>query len=131
MYKTINGFTKKSMIETIKKNNNGTRSISPFKNAVSGVQTCAYRGENNNKCAVGCFIPDNIWEDIVKKPHVFVGDINTAPVQTLLAIHNVLHEYMPLNTEALRDMQNAHDSTLLGLNPVENLTRWIELNVQD
>jgi hypothetical protein len=115
MYKTINGWTKEKMIETIMLKNNGTRSID-----LNG-RTCKYRGKNDNACAVGCFIPDQEYT-----PKMEEG------VEILLEIYPKLLGFMPLSPNGLSDMQYVHDIDAKELNnPRELLIDWINKNVEN
>jgi len=116
MHKTINGYTKESMIDKIMKGNIG-------KKALDEKGQCKYLTEDGNKCAVGCFIPD--------------GHKSQAPnnytVGKLLSVFEDLKKYMPLETEALGVLQRIHD----GLSEEEDsnpdprplLIEWINENV--
>jgi hypothetical protein len=116
MYKTMNGWTKQSMIDAIMKGNNGTKSLSP-----DDPNLCAYRGSNANKCAVGCFIPDDKYSD--KMEGLLVGMV----VQR----HPHLADCFPIALQGLREMQRYHDGAMNEEDPREVLVSWINDNVED
>jgi len=124
MYKTINGWTKAKMIEQIKLRNNSTKSMEE-----SGF--CMYRGPNNNACAVGCFIPDELYVPRMEKGY---------PARSLVREFINIRDSMPLDPYGLAAMQNIHDYNAGDtqtryrypqLNVVERLTAWINENVED
>ena len=91
MYKAINGFTKSNILETIE---------SKFsKVSIDSRGLCQYRGENNAKCAVGIFIPDE----------VYCSTMENKGIGGLLWHNNLLISLMPLETEALIELQEKHD----------------------
>lgn len=115
MYKTINGWTKQSMIEHIKKEFKG-KSIS-----LDG-ERCLYRGPDGKKCAVGMFIPDNKYR----------SEMDGTAIQNGYSVWNIekaCQDDMPLSADALGYLQSEHDlsgaSETLG-----TILEWIEENVE-
>jgi hypothetical protein len=97
------------MIEAIKQGNDGTAST------MDGIG-CAYRGSNNNKCAVGCFIPDDLYRSSFES--VWVRNLP----------QNII-DIMPLNVEGMVLLQEVHDDD--SDNVREAMIEWIEDHVQD
>src|ERR1700677_3554187 len=96
MYKLANGWTKEKVLAQVKKYNNGTRAMKP-----TNVGGCTYKAENGNRCAVGCFIPDNY--DVTA--FYFVGG-----ARALIKNYPDLAQYMPFDKPlALVEFQRAHD----------------------
>lgn len=86
------GFTKASVMEQIKKYNNGTKST-------DGI-SCSYLTPDGNRCAIGAFIPTN----------------HPALLSIALTVNNLLEEFpdlrplMPFDTHlALYYFQGSHD----------------------
>lgn len=115
MYKTQNGWTKAKMKNQIKKYNNGTCSYDPIQ------IMCYYKDPNeNNRCAVGCFIPDG------HEALSLEGNLTE-----LLEKHPTLKKLMPLKEEALYYFQQTHDKEKDTDNMHEILFKWIDENVED
>ena len=119
-YKLSNGWTKEKVMEQIKKYNNNTR-------AIRGTQ-CQYKDENGNRCAIGCFIPDE---------HNGLGF--QGGVGDLLKNYPDLKLYMPLDDiMGLESFQVAHDEsysygqdkTKIGLPVYPRIVEWLEENVE-
>ncbi len=113
MYKTQNGWTKAKMIERIKQRNNGKRSVRPASRPHAEV--CMYRAPDGNRCAVGCFIEDNIYE----------ADMEGCSAYDFIGIK------FPLSKRGMRSLQCAHDEAGLTDNIHEVLEAWINKNVKD
>lgn len=113
-YRPINGWTKEKMIERIQQKNLGRRSIN------KGSTICLYRAENGNACAVGSFIPD----DLYRKEMDEVGG-----AYSLVKYFPELVPHMPLDGEPLLAMQSVHDATEDGDDPRPRLVNWINENV--
>ena len=117
MYKTINGWTKKSMVEHIKKEFRGKSAMS----AELG-SPCLYRGPNGEKCAVGMFIPDYLYKKNMEGAGCYEGGYPFDSIQHV----------MPLALDQLggKDgLQEAHDIS----KPDETLSdmlTWIDKNVE-
>ena len=122
-YRTINGWTKAKMIETIRKNNNGTRAFDSVESE------CMYLTTDGNRCAVGCFIPDDFLNDPPEHdedPFMYVG-----AADGLLEKFPFLRKFMPVEVEALEFMQSVHDDFEGEGDIRDRLTQWIEDNVED
>ena len=87
----INGWTRESVMKQIKARNLGYPAYNE-----EGDQ-CRYRANDNNQCLVGCFIPDNLYEEN------FEGE----PAK---AIYDKMPEVMPLTRLMLQELQTFHDS---------------------
>ena len=93
MHKIINGWTKESMKAAIKKYNKGYPSRTQI------MKSCLYLNpEDGNRCAVGCFIPDD--SDALQS---FLG------AHDVLIIYPELKDIMPLSSVGLRFFQAIHD----------------------
>jgi hypothetical protein len=51
-FKLANGWTKETVMAQIKKYNNNTKAFDPV------LRVCTYKTPYDNRCAIGCFIPD-------------------------------------------------------------------------
>lgn len=111
MFKTINGFTKESMKTAIWAGNNGKRAMNE--------RQCLYLSEDNNKCAIGCFIPNG---------HEAQGSL--LGVFNLGVKYEDLDKFMPLNTKGLSVMQTVHDGCYTG-DVRDAICAWIDANVED
>jgi hypothetical protein len=97
MFKLSNGWTKERVMEQIRKYNNGTRS----EVSEDGEINCLYKAPNGNRCAIGCFIPDDHpsleWE---------------GGVLHLKRIYPELMKLMPFDEPmALLAFQRSHDNS--------------------
>lgn len=111
------GHTIESIMETVRAKNNGTKS----QIYCSGFRTklCAYRGENNNACLIGCFIPDNEYNDNLEMV-----------IDQLLKMHPKLNQYMPFEfTDDLYKFQKFHDK-YTGDNLHADLEKFLVENVE-
>ena len=86
----INGFTRESVMKQIRANNLGY----PAYNSVG--DQCMYRAHDGNQCLVGCFIPDDLYEQ------EFEGE----PAK---AIYDKMSEKMPIVRPMLQKLQTFHD----------------------
>ena len=125
MHKTKGEWTKENIIDHIILNFKG-KSILGNDNT-----RCAYRGDHGKKCAVGMFIPDELYRPTMDKPEDTLDDMMA---QTIIDKYN-LSEYMPLDSDAMRDLQMVHDGTRVNdyrSNDVilEEMVAWIEREVQ-
>lgn len=109
MYKLKDGWTKAKIMEKIKKYNNGSKSW-------EGNSNCVYQTKTGNRCAIGCFIPDN-------HPGLnYEGD-----VLGLLETYPSLKEYMPFDEPgSLRDFQQAHDTAKSSHEIYKVIEYWID-----
>lgn len=119
MYKAINGWTKRKIIAVINKGFKGKS----FKSSRYSAETCLYRGYNGKKCAVGLFIPDNMYD----------RDNESLLVNQLLADQPELKKLMPFKTVTLRRFQEVHDDMDKKLDvktQKETLIQWVKKNVK-
>lgn len=112
-YQTKNGWTKSLMIQAINIGNNGKVSLNESRN------NCVYRASDGNKCAVGCFIPDDIY-------HISLETRN-------LPYFSGLEDFLPLEIFACILLQKTHDNCQIDMNtdPRPACIKWIEENVED
>lgn len=115
MYKCINGWTKEKMIVQIKLRNNGKVSID------DETGNCRYRTEDNNACAVGCFLPDEACPDLE----------GFALVPDYLDMFMPYANLFPLDFNGMRTLQDKHDSAFKLSNVHAILEHWINENVED
>jgi len=120
MYPTINGWTKSKMIEQIYRFNNGKKAVNHSNGLDLG---CLYRDKTNNRCAVGCFIPD--------LPEFGLALKATEGVHDLLNAFPKLGDHFPLSPEAMSKLQRSHDYCGTALDVRAVLKSWIEENVED
>lgn len=114
-YKTLNGWNKKSIVDHFKLNFKGKA----FRSLVSGVNNCAYRGDEGTKCAVGLFIPDELYSPTMEG-HLYNDLIRRFSVEHL----------MPLSRHGMESLQRVHDSSFT-LTTFDQILGWIEENVED
>jgi hypothetical protein len=86
----INGFTRESVMAQIKAKNMGYPSYDEDRSQ------CMYRNFDGNQCLVGCFIPDNLYEEDFEGDHAEV-------------IFEKMPDIMPIVKPMLRKLQNFHD----------------------
>lgn len=65
-------------------------------------KVCVYRGPDNTSCAVGCLIPDGIYDS-----HMEGMRINAIVVE----YSGVMPDYIVQNSELLYSLQFAHDAS--------------------
>lgn len=88
------GWTRERFMAQIRARNNGSASVS------ENGSSCAYRGADGNACAIGCFIPD----DVYSKSYEGKG------VLKLLQRHPEIWEFMPSDDiNFLSRLQTVHD----------------------
>lgn len=87
----INGFTRESVMKQIKAKNLG------YPAYCENGAYCRYRAPNGNQCLVGCFIPNNLYEQ----------EFEGKPAKD---IYNKIPEVMPLTRPMLQELQTFHDS---------------------
>lgn len=123
MKQTINGWTKSSMIQHIKDNFKG-KSVSDFNG-----DTCLYRGPNDTKCAVGMFIPDNLYKPEMDQSSA--TDINGGGVSysKLVTIYPEISPFMPLEPTDMTALQAAHDSSHSN-DTLDEMIHWIDTHVE-
>jgi hypothetical protein len=86
----INGWTRESVMKQIKANNLG------YPAYCEDETQCLYRASDGNQCLVGCFIPDNLYEQ------EFEGE-------GAKVIYDKMPEVMPLTRLMLQRFQEFHD----------------------
>lgn len=86
----INGWTRESVMKQIRANNLGYPAYNEEQDQ------CKYRAHDGNQCLVGCFIPDNLYEQ------EFEGE----PAK---AIYDKMSEVMPMVRPSLQKLQEFHD----------------------
>lgn len=112
--RAINGWTKKSMKSAILRGNHG-------KSYLGDSQNCAYRGEKYNKCGVGVFIPNDLYDD----------SIEGSSICGLLERYPGLKEFMPLTSYAMGEFQLVHDQARDDENVTAKMVDWINKHVVD
>lgn len=119
-YTTINGWTKATMIEAIRKHVPENDKCEDSTDA----ECIYYRSEDGARCAVGAFVPDSIAPKL--------GEIVGGP-DTLVSLSDVTEDMLPLSLTGLRELQEEHDlwDPEYGLSMHETLIAWIEANVTD
>lgn len=119
--KTINGWTKKSMIAHIKKNFKGKSFIQTPDGYSPNDITCLYRGPNGKKCAVGMFIPNKLYSKTIEG-----GAFSDIEPKRLSKIS----QYMPL--EDMDELQRVHDNRnyYKKSEVLKHMLDWIETNVE-
>lgn len=122
MHKTINGWTKAKMIEKIRSR--------PFVEAASDGNRCMYRSPDGNKCAVGVFIPDEMYSG--EMDNTAIGDVTITGV---LRRFPDLSDVLPLRGAGLICMQNVHDACTGPLSERTDATKalieFVENHVED
>lgn len=113
MYQPINGFTKAKILEVLK-----ARPLEGPAIRDEYSYTCAYKGKDGNRCAVGMFIPDG-----------HDGESYEGSVGSLLERYPDLMPLMPLQYEGLKGIQLVHDQEQG--NAKAAMIDWVEKNVQD
>jgi len=86
----INGFTRESVMKQIKAKNLG------YPSYCATEDQCMYRAPDGNQCLVGCFIPDNLYEEDFESEGSNV-------------IFEKMPDKMPMIKEALWAFQSFHD----------------------
>ncbi len=119
MYQTINGWTKAKMIQHIKDNFKGKSTEMITTNGTT-YASCRYRTSCGKKCAVGLFIPENMYS------FNFEGH----NITNLLAENSELGKVLPLPLYMMNKLQHIHDCS----KPEEtlrNIVYWIQNHVTD
>lgn len=124
MFQTINGWTKKKMLQYIKDN---------FKGKSGTSEKCFYRGPDDKKCAAGLFIPDELYDD-----QMDLMEKNGANIDVVVRKFLEVEDLMPLKVgefmSPMRRFQLAHDrlddnEDMEG--QTDALLDWINKNVAD
>lgn len=106
----INGWTKEKVMEHIRNNFKG-KSI-----AEDGIM-CLYRGLNSKKCAVGMFIPDE----------VYINEMDDCGVCSLLFNRfPFLNQIMPLNVTYMYELQKRHDNAESNNQCLHNMLNYVD-----
>ena len=106
----INGFTRESVMKQIRSRNLG------FPSYDENGQQCMYRAHNGNQCLVGCFIPDNLYEED------FEGESSHI-------IYDKMPDKMPIVRPMLRRLQEYHDEYIYEYRKNDNFLREVELEL--
>jgi len=115
MHKTINGWTKEKMIAHIK---------AEFKGKSENGAICLYRGPEGKKCAVGMFIPEDLY-----RKNMDTENGNGGIGAKWIIEKFKLQDIMPLDNLGMGCLQFCHDQSI----PSETLSdiiRWIDTNVE-
>ena len=85
-----NGFTRKKVMEQIKKYNHGY--------PARKMSSCYYRASDGNRCLVGCFIPDDKYDESMedKRADVIISEYG-------------LNSVMPFDASDMECLQSFHD----------------------
>lgn len=116
MYTLRPGWTKEKMREAIIRGNNGKKSLRSL--SEDDIHRCAYRAPDGNKCAAGCFIPDDMYS--TKLEGRCVGQLP-----------DYITDQFPLSEYAMQRLQSVHDTYVYGgaHGVKEAILQWIEDNV--
>ena len=78
-------------------------------------EECQYRGENTS-CAVGCLIPDDLYDSIIEG-WVFVGSDYSAETVGEKKLHRILSciGITKENDRIIKDLQHCHDSNAVSM----------------
>jgi hypothetical protein len=118
MHNPMPGWTKSSIIAQLKRRNNGNKSVNSVNN------NCAYRGENGNACAIGCFLPDDLYSRSME-------GMNIHQLFKLLGGTNAI-TWMPLSVLAMEELQAVHDYSGKGKGEaLKAMVDWVTKNVSD
>lgn len=112
MFNCINGWTKELMKLQVSKRNRGPKAV----NDGSG---CQYRDKYGAACGVGCFIPDDIYQN----------GMEGLGAKDLIKDFPQVAPYLPLEVDALGKLQGKHDNCPFDKNPRQELLNWIDANV--
>ena len=119
-YKPLNGYTKQTIIETLLAN---VPLEGSTKEGACGAAECLYRNEaNTGACAVGAFIPDDVYH----------AGMEGTGVLTLLPVYAYISKTMPLSVEGLDKLQRQHDQAVTGYlgEPLVEVINWVINNVK-
>lgn len=112
-FKLANGWTKETVMAQIRKYNNGSRSLSEHKH-----EGCEYLSVDGNRCAIGCFIPDN-----------HPGLNNPDFVSLLISKYPELEDFMPFAPQELSRFQSIHDNAPEG-RVYEEIEKFLNTEVE-
>lgn len=116
-YKTINGWTKASMRQHVVDNFKGQ--------SINNHGICLYRGPEGTKCALGLFIPDELYQ---KDMELKIGAALLYPDSIYFVPE--LTVVVPLEPEGLYVFQRTHDLSAPS-ETLEVLLRFIDNQVED
>ena len=105
----INGFSRESVMRIIREESGGKKS----RKDLNG--NGQYRGLEDTKCLVGCFIPDNSYKDSYDENYDLIRNI-----------FGEVEIFMPMRVEVLTELQGLHDGSLLNGLEGENYLNAIE-----
>lgn len=127
MYKTINGWTKQSMREHVVANFKG-KSLRPA--TALGPTLCMYRGPEGKKCAMGIFIPDELYHPNMEGAAAF-SLLESQGTQ----YNSELEKVMPLDAGGMMQLQSQHDQNLFEVeedsNVLARILEFIDTQVED
>lgn len=115
MYTPCNGWTKATILRAIREGMQDRPSWD------AEMKRCVYRAPDGARCAVGVFIPDDLYAASCERMGAGV----------LLATFPGLVDSMPLSEGALLRLQHIHDTTALYVDPRPELIKWIKNNVAE
>jgi hypothetical protein len=115
VYQPLNGWTKTTILRAIREGMQDRPSYD------SQMGTCAYRAPDGSRCAVGVFIPDDLY----------AASCEHKGVDKLLEVYPGLEASMPLALGALRTMQGIHDMACSASDPRPELIAWVQTNVAE
>lgn len=111
-FKLNPGWTKEKMLDILLTKNNNTQSY--------GTYACKYFMDDGNRCAIGCFIPEERKDE--------VNDLGGAD-DLFRSYPNLLDE-MPLNHDGMLSLQMEHDSLNRNAPTHEAFKRFVEERVE-
>ncbi len=91
--------TKQEMFDTV-----ATHLFSQGKQALYGDGTCAYRGDEGTKCAIGCLIPDDVYTEDMEGRGIAENLSEDWDFPVLRRLFNTQHKQ-----ELAFDLQAVHD----------------------
>lgn len=112
-YKLINGWSKLDLINKIETDFKG-------KSVAENGRSCLYRGLDGKKCAVGLFIPDELYNPAFENRSFFWITMNAPD----------LLNFMPMDAESMNALQWAHDKSKIETSKAQIL-KWIDTNIKD
>lgn len=71
------------------------------KQSLSIGNLCSYRGTDNTKCAIGCLIPDELYDSSMERRSI---------KDLIFSINNIKNLFKDVNKEMLYDLQQCHDT---------------------
>lgn len=127
MYHLQNGWTKEKMLEKVRAEFKGR---STKKRDGGGREICAYRGDGGKKCAMGIFIPDDLYNpNMDDSKDRFGKDMYASVASTILTHYPELVPHMPLDSHGMAALQRAHDDGINSADSLERILKFIEERV--